>query len=64
MNKYRDNRQVDEYHFDDNDDVILMNKQVDEQWVRCQLRNRLPGEKKSIQTFSAKLIEHILLEGI
>ena len=31
MNKYRDNRQVDEDHFDDNDDVILMNKQVDEQ---------------------------------
>ena len=31
MNKYRDNRQVDEGHFDDNDDVILMNKQVDEQ---------------------------------
>ena len=29
MNKYRDNRQVDEDHFDDNDDV--MNKQVDEQ---------------------------------
>ena len=31
MNKYMDNRQVDEDHFDDNDDVILMNKQVDEQ---------------------------------
>ena len=31
MKKYRDNRQVDEDHFDDNDDVILMNKQVDEQ---------------------------------
>ena len=31
MNKYRDNGQVDEDHFDDNDDVILMNKQVDEQ---------------------------------
>ena len=31
MNKYWDNRQVDEDLFDDSDDVILMNKQVDEQ---------------------------------